>query len=395
MITIRLRWALEGLLTFCLTVPLSLLAQTRSRTDLPFPHLPEYLCLKCDFHMHTVFSDGQVWPSLRAEEAWREGLDAIAITDHIEYTPHTNDMLVRHGRSIQLATNLAAALDLLLVPAAEITRKEPPGHWNALFLTNLAALDVTNYFQAVSNAAAQGAFIFWNHPSWKQPDRKGVWYQEQQQVYEQGQLHGLEIVNGDEYDPIVHQWCLDRKLTLLGCSDSHIPVLMEYEFRKGEHRPMTLVFARARSLQAIREALQDRRTAVWSGDALYGDAAWLTPLFDRSLRLSTPQTYLRNKGSVLAHVRNQSPVSFHLQQSTKPLGISVPKRLTLAAGKTVLLEVRNGTNDFAGPTELVLPYLVTNLLTAPDNPLPVELKLTLTFEQQKKTVPRAKDEAAK
>ena len=51
------------------------------------PDLPGYVTLKCDFHMHTVFSDGNVWPTVRVGEAYRDGLDAIAITDHIEYSP--------------------------------------------------------------------------------------------------------------------------------------------------------------------------------------------------------------------------------------------------------------------------------------------------------------------
>ena len=46
------------------------------------PEIDGYLTLKGDFHMHTVFSDGSVWPDTRVEEAWSDGLDAIAITDH-------------------------------------------------------------------------------------------------------------------------------------------------------------------------------------------------------------------------------------------------------------------------------------------------------------------------
>lgn len=41
-----------------------------------------------DLHIHTVFSDGNVWPTLRVEEARREGLDLIAMTEHLEYQPH-------------------------------------------------------------------------------------------------------------------------------------------------------------------------------------------------------------------------------------------------------------------------------------------------------------------
>ena len=48
------------------------------------PDIPGYMTLKCDFHMHKVFSDGKVWPTVRVAEALKEGLDAIALTDHID-----------------------------------------------------------------------------------------------------------------------------------------------------------------------------------------------------------------------------------------------------------------------------------------------------------------------
>ncbi len=34
---------------------------------------------------------GAVWPNIRAEEAQRDGLDAIAMTDHLEYQPHREE----------------------------------------------------------------------------------------------------------------------------------------------------------------------------------------------------------------------------------------------------------------------------------------------------------------
>ena len=55
--------------------------------SIDIPDLDKYQTLKCDFHMHTVFSDGLVWPTVRVDEAYSEGLDAIAITEHIEYRP--------------------------------------------------------------------------------------------------------------------------------------------------------------------------------------------------------------------------------------------------------------------------------------------------------------------
>ena len=46
------------------------------RGEIRFPDILGYKTLNCDFHMHTVFSDGSVWPTVRVDEAWREGLTA-------------------------------------------------------------------------------------------------------------------------------------------------------------------------------------------------------------------------------------------------------------------------------------------------------------------------------
>ncbi|MCX6616897.1 MAG: hypothetical protein NTZ98_12470, partial [Acidobacteria bacterium] len=56
----------------------SLAAAQQTRTPLPVPDIPGYKTLKADFHMHTIFSDGNVWPTVRVGEAWRDGLDVIA-----------------------------------------------------------------------------------------------------------------------------------------------------------------------------------------------------------------------------------------------------------------------------------------------------------------------------
>ena len=38
-----------------------------------FPDAGGYKVLVCDPHIHTVFSDGLVWPTIRVEEGIREG----------------------------------------------------------------------------------------------------------------------------------------------------------------------------------------------------------------------------------------------------------------------------------------------------------------------------------
>jgi 3',5'-nucleoside bisphosphate phosphatase len=44
------------------------------KDSIRLPDIPGYITLKCDFHMHTVFSDGHVWPSFRVNEAERESV---------------------------------------------------------------------------------------------------------------------------------------------------------------------------------------------------------------------------------------------------------------------------------------------------------------------------------
>ena len=110
--------------------------QTRARTEIQIPDILGYKTLKCDFHIHTVFSDGNVWPTVRAEEAWREGLDAISITDHLEYTPHKEDINLRYNRSSEIAKSHGDELDITVIKGSEITRSMPPGHLNAIFIND-------------------------------------------------------------------------------------------------------------------------------------------------------------------------------------------------------------------------------------------------------------------
>lgn len=96
--------------------------------------------LPVDLHTHSVFSDGSVWPDIRVQEAKRDGLMAMAVTEHVEYQPHAAD--IPHpdrNRSYKLAADFAKN-DLLVIPGAEITRDMPPGHVNAVFITDANAL---------------------------------------------------------------------------------------------------------------------------------------------------------------------------------------------------------------------------------------------------------------
>jgi 3',5'-nucleoside bisphosphate phosphatase len=359
--------------------PLSASAQNRIRTELQFADVPGYVTLKCDFHMHTVFSDGAVWPTVRVEEAWRDGLDAIAITDHIEYQPHKADVNTNCGRSHEVALSTAAQLGILVIQAAEITRGEPPGHLNALFLTNVATLCTPDYRDAIKAAADQGAFLFWNHPGWKQPERKSVWYTEQGEFYDQGLLKGIEVVNGGDYDAIAHQWCVDKKLAMVAGSDVHGPITWDHDASEDNHRPVTLIFAADRSPAAIKEALLERRTVLFAGRQLLGDEQFLKPLFTGAIEVKNQPVRIKGRNRVVVQVFNRSPVSFELQSGGGSAEVTLPRKVTLPAGKTSLLELVGKGSATAGHRKLSLPFQVVNLKTAPDKPLGTEFVVDAEF----------------
>jgi len=116
------------------------------RQEILIPGIPGYITLKCDFHIHTVFSDGSVWPPVRVSEAWENGLDAISITDHIE--GHPKKMPGQKRTQYEVALPIALTTGIILVRGGEISRSMPPGHFNALFLKDVDALDVPDVMDA-------------------------------------------------------------------------------------------------------------------------------------------------------------------------------------------------------------------------------------------------------
>lgn len=351
------------------------------RREVKIPDVLGYETVKCDFHMHTVFSDGRVWPGIRSEEAWREGLDAFAITDHIEHQPHEEDVRTNHGRSYEIARGSAEALGLTIIRGAEITRDMPPGHFNAIFLKDASALDREEWKDAIKAAVEQEAFVFWNHPGWKgqQPEGKSVWYAEHTELYEKGWVHGIEIVNGDEYYPLAHKWAMEKKLAMLGNSDVHNPMNMLYEFHEGEHRTMTLVLAKDKSKEAIKEALIDRRTVVYRKNMLIGEEKYLRAIFDESVEIINPEVMIKGKEEVKIQIRNKSEVDFELEADGVLDEISVPEDITLYGDGIVQLKIRGKSEEFLGKKRVRLPYKVKNLLVRPKEGLRTEVIVNVNF----------------
>ncbi len=372
---------LAPLLTLILSCSLVKDCPAAARREVKIPDIPGYRTLKCDFHTHTVFSDGQVWPTIRVEEAWREGLDAIAITDHIEYKPHRQDVRPDGGRAYEIARAAGDEKGLIIIRGAEITREMPPGHFNAIFLKDIKALDVNDWKDAMKNALAQGALIIWNHPGWEgqQPDGVPRWYPEHTEIYEKGWMQGIEIVNESSYYPLAHKWALEKKLAIVGNSDVHDPICLGYDLCKGEHRPMTLVFAKDSNEDAIKEALLARRTAIYYKNSIIGEEKYLRSIFEKSVRTPEAEVTIKGKGKAYIRIHNESEVDFELVANGSPEHIQAPGNITLYGDKTVLLAIGGKEQTFSGTEKIRIPYRVKNLLVAPDEGLQTELAINVKF----------------
>ena len=234
---------LKSTLSSIIFLSVIFVSSAQSRTEIDIPNVLGYQTLKCDFNMHTVFSDGDVWPTVRVEEAWREGLDAISITDHIEYLPHSQDIDSNHNRSYEIAKPLAQQLGLILIRGTEITRQMPPGHLTALFIKNANLLEREDWWEACTEALEQEAIVFWSHPGRKdQQPEQTLWWEEHTKLVDAGILKGLEIYSNGELSNEALFWANDKNLSIFANSDLHEPASMTYN-REEKQRPITLVFA--------------------------------------------------------------------------------------------------------------------------------------------------------
>lgn len=232
---------------------------SEARENLTFPKVLGYEVLACDFHTHTVFSDGLVWPDLRVAEAWLGGLDAMALTDHIEYRPHKSFLNSDHNTSYEIAKPAADHVGFMLIKGCEITRKQSTlGHFNALFINDANPIAVDDPKQSIVEARKQNAFIIWNHPGWAVDTTYIKDFQED--LFKNGLIQGIEVYNNSEFYPRVLAWAIDKKLTIIAASDVHGNVESGVLKSNGVLRPMTLVLAKERTLSGIREALDAGRT---------------------------------------------------------------------------------------------------------------------------------------
>ena len=321
--------------------------KSQTRKNLVLPALDGLNCYTADLHVHTFYSDGEVSPAERVLEAWSEGLDIIAITDHIETRRQERSMLkflkgyspdkkgfepinTRCSRGVpadergivsdlNLSVKLAVKAtkkypEVTIIKGAEISR-EPVniGHYCALFTKDNNTIYSTDDAQTIRNARAQGALITHNHPGW---ERTSTDYTEfEKKIYAEGLIDGIEVANGAWFYPKVVQRAIDKKLYMVSATDIHNTSASRYG-DKPFFRNMTLIFAKDKSEKSLRKALLSQKTLSYCGGNIIGEKSMLEKFF----KASVLATYVcQNKKNHTIRLTNNTSFDYTVVYDGRPI----------------------------------------------------------------------------
>ena len=309
------------------------------RREVILPQVNGYNVYKADLHTHTIFSDGRVMPSFRVYEAWLDGLDIMAVTEHIEYRPRENEfvkyldryvedkydggvncklfttaaseegIIVDLNHCVKLSQKEAQKYGLLIIPGAEITRDgSQVGHFNALFTTDNNLIYDPDPIQAVRNAKAQGAMVQHNHPGWT---RENIAFTKTEEVlYGEGLVDGVEVMNGEEFYPGIIDRVKQYGQYIAANTDIHTTTATSY-ILYGAIRPMTLVLATENTLEAVREALESNRTIAMGFNTLCGDEQLLKDFFAAGVKVKVIR---KNDKTIDLAVTNTTSIPYTIRK---------------------------------------------------------------------------------
>lgn len=349
------------------------------RRSIILPQVDGFNCYKADLHVHTIFSDGNLSPDERVDEAWQDGLDILAITDHIETRRQERSMLkflkgyspdkrgfepvnTRCSRGVpadergilsdlnystEIAREHAAAKypELFIIKGTEISR-EPVnfGHFNALFTKDNNAIYVVDNAQAIRNARAQGAIIIHNHPGWERTttDKNDF----HKQIYAEGLIDGVEITNGIVFYPKIVERCIREKLFMVSATDIHKSTSSLQS--RGFFRPMTLIFAKKNDERGIREALLARRTLGYCGGNVIGEISLLEKFFKASVTATLASESKSKKNIVL---KNSSSIPYSLSINGRAYSLEALSEISISVKDKISVTVHNMIHvDYQHPT---------------------------------------------
>lgn len=269
--------------------------RSSARQEIILPNVNGYTPYKADLHIHSTYSDGvmKYTGKGRVYEAWRDGLDVIAVTDHMGIKNYTDKQGVetpesakkkkgaRPTQAVNDAVKTAEGYGILVIPGVEITGSpQTLGHFNALFTTDNNIIYDYNPIQNIRNARAQGAMIMHNHPGWRQSTLEMNEFVKS--VYAEKLVDGVEIMNGAFFYPRAIETAKENKIFFAATTDIHGTTGETYR-EVGHMRNMTIIYAKDLTSEAIREGLESRRTLAYSFGVLAGEEKLLRDFFEASI----------------------------------------------------------------------------------------------------------------
>ena len=336
--------------------------------------------ISSDLHIHSVFSDGQVWPSIRIEEARRDSLDLISMTEHLEYLSYRKDIIIPdRNRSYNISKALLKKDEtLMIVNGSEITKPMPPGHFNAIFIKDANPLNVYNKRnkedgeKAMQEANNQGAFVFWNHPNWIANRDDGIARLDKfhKHLLQKKLFHGIEVVNEHTYSEEALEIALSNNLTIMGTSDVHGLIDWDYPKEKKAHRPITFIISKNRTASSIRDALFNQKTFVWHKDMLIGKKENILPIIQKNITITSLGYY---KKIVTITIKNHSVVPFKLRYLGDYTFHSYSSILEIPARGELNVTVK--TKDILDSIDM--DFEVLNVITAPNKFLRINKSVNL------------------
>ena len=346
---------------------------SRQRREVILPEVNGYTVYKADLHTHSIFSDGSVTPEFRVQEAWHDGLDVMAVTEHLEYRPYeqkminvlddllpegtkaTNTNIIGSAKTdaagiksdlnyaVRLAEAAARGYGLTIIPGIEITRTpETIGHYNALFTTDNNTIHDTDPLQAFRNARAQGALVMHNHPGWR---RQNLDLSElEKKAYEAKLIDGIEVMNSTEFYPRAITRALKEGFFMASNTDIHGSTVEDYQIPSGgKFRDMTFILAKDKSLPSLKEALKARRTLAYSFGTIAGEESLLKDFFKASVKAKVVFTNTSN-GSRTVSLTNTTSLEYTIRiGSGNPINLDPFSTIntTVAKDGKIVVKVEN------------------------------------------------------
>ncbi|MFX0098904.1 MAG: PHP domain-containing protein, partial [Candidatus Hodarchaeota archaeon] len=217
------RYSLFALATMALLLTNSLTIHYPTQTIRPLNSGPdEFLC---DFHCHTLVSDGWITVQERIDWYVEQGIDIIALTDH------ENTLGVQQAREYAVSKGY----DITILYGQEFTYYEPYIHLNIFGLEKVYVPESLegypgdpwgqdrypnqmNLTDMITDVHANGGWVIVNHYKYDPGDDAPYTYQ---QLMDWG-VDGFEIVNGGYRYGEARDFCVSNSLICVASTDEHL-----------------------------------------------------------------------------------------------------------------------------------------------------------------------------